>query len=128
MSKLSDQLSHREAIRSIMQDKKLASLGDAYVNLIYSLALTEIQGQPHGVKVSDRVLAEAFKSAGLRDYLGTRLSRKDFANASEALLIETYRKGLLTLDESVKVIAHGITLTAGIADLLKLAVERLTRT
>lgn len=110
-----------------MQDKKLASLGDAYINLVYSLALTESKGQPHGVKVSDRVLAEAFKSAGLRNYLGTRLSRKDFANASEAILIDAYRKGLLTLDESVKIITHGTSFTEGIADLLKLSVERLTR-
>jgi len=110
-----------------MQDKRLASLGDAYINLVYSLALTESQGQPQGVKVSDRILAEAFKSAGLRNYLGTRLSRKDFANASEAILIYAYRKGLLTLDESVKVVTRGINLTTGVADLLRLSVERLTQ-
>jgi hypothetical protein len=110
-----------------MQDKKLARLGDAYINLVYSLALTESQGQPQGVKVSDRVLAEAFKSAGLRSYLGTGHSRKDFANASEAILIDAYRKGMLTLNESVKVIIHGGNFTAGIAELLKLSVERLTQ-
>jgi len=110
-----------------MRDKKLARLGDAYVNLAYSLALTESKGQPHGVKVSDRVLAEAFKSAGLRSYLGARLSRKDFANASEAILIDAYRKGLLTLDESVKIIKCGTNFTSGIADLLKLSVERLRK-
>ena len=109
-----------------MQDRKLASLGDAYINLVYSLALTESQGQPQGVKVSDRILAEAFKSAGLRNYLGTGVSRKDFANASEAILVDAYRKGLLSLDESVRIILDGNSFTAGIADLLKLCVERLT--
>ena len=113
------------AISSIMQDRKLASLGDAYVNLVYSLALTQISGEPRGVKVSDRILANAFKAAGLRNYLGSRQSRKDFANASEALLIETFRKGLLTMSESVKIITQREDLADGIADLLKTAVERL---
>lgn len=113
------------AISSIMQDRKLASLGDAYVNLVYSLALTQISGEPRGVKVSDRILSTAFKAAGLRNYLGARQSRKDFANASEALLIETFRKGLLTMNESVKIITQREDLADGIADLLKTAVGRL---
>jgi len=32
-------------LRKILTDKGLARLGDAYVNFIYSLALTEIEGQ-----------------------------------------------------------------------------------
>jgi hypothetical protein len=113
------------AISSIMKDRKLASLGDAYINLVYSMALTQTSGEPHGVKVSDRILSRAFKAAGLREYLGTRQSRKDFANASEALLIETYRKELLTINECIKIITQRDDLADGIADLLKIAVERL---
>ena len=112
-------------ISSIMQDRKLASLGDAYVNLVYSLALTQATGEPRGVKVSDRILSRAFKAAGLRSYLGVRQSRKDFANASEALLIEAFREGLLTLGESVKILTQQADLTDGIADLLKASVERM---
>jgi hypothetical protein len=108
-----------------MQNRKLASLGDAYVNLVYSMALTRVTGEPRGVKVSDRILSSAFKAAGLRNYLGARQSRKNFANASEALLIETFRKGLLTIDESVEIITQREELTDGVADLLKTAVERL---
>ena len=113
------------AISSIMQDRKLASLGDAYVNLVYSMALTQISGEPRGVKVSDRILSRAFKAAGLRSYLGARQTRKDFANASEALLIESFRKGLLTISESVKIIAQHDDLADGVGDLLKTAVERM---
>lgn len=50
-----------DTLRQIMRDKQLASLGDAYVNFIYSLALTKIDDRPQAVKVSDRILAEAFK-------------------------------------------------------------------
>jgi hypothetical protein len=117
-----------ESIRQVMQDKHLASLGDAYVNFVYSLALTKINGVPEGVKVSDRVLATAFKLAGLRKFLGTRIDRKDLANATEALLFEAYQKRLISIDESVQVIAQNPEgPRSGLSDLLKVAVTRLDK-
>lgn len=115
-------------LSKIMRDKKRASLGDAYINLIYSLHLTLVGGEPKGIKVSDRILADAFKQAGLRKYLGTRFSRKDFANASEAILTEAFQARLLTIEESVSVISQEDDPVLGIANLLKLAVERLINT
>jgi hypothetical protein len=116
-----------DAIRQIVRNKELASLGDAYVNFIYSLALTKISGHPQAVKVSDRLLAGAFKLAGLRDCLGTRITRKDLANASESLLVEAYLKELLTIQESVQILAqHPDGPAAGLSDLMKLAAERLS--
>jgi hypothetical protein len=109
-----------------MRDKQLASLGDAYVNLVYSLALTSIKGYPQGTKVSDQVLAEALKMAGLREHLGTRVAKKDMANASEAILAEAYRRNLLTIDESVRlIIKQGEIPAAGLSDLLKSAAQKL---
>jgi hypothetical protein len=109
-----------------MRDKQLASLGDAYVNFVYSLALTHLSGYPQGTKVSDRVLSQALKLAGLRDELGTRVAKKDLANASESILAEAYRRNLLTIEESVRVISEQPENPAtGISGLLKLAAERL---
>jgi len=121
-------MSNLEPIQRVMRDQQLASLGDAFVNFVYSLALTQINGHPTGVKVSDRILSEAFKLAGLRQYLGTRLSKKDLANASESLLIEAYRKQILTIEESVQILSQNPDgPQAGLTDLLKLAAERLPR-
>ena len=121
-------MSNVEPIQRVMRDRQLASLGDAFINFVYSLALTQINGRPKGVKVSDKVLSEAFKLAGLRQYLGTRLSKKDLANASESLLMEAYRKQLLTIEESVRVLSqHPDGPQAGLTDLLKLAAERIPR-
>jgi len=115
-----------DAVRQIMYDKRLATLGDAFVNFIYSLALTQINGKPEGIKVSDRDLSEAFRFAGLRNYLGTHVSKKDFANASESLLVEAYRRRLLTIEESVKIITQNPDgPKAGLSELLKLVVNRL---
>ncbi len=121
-------MSNVEPIQRAVRNRQLASLGDAFINFVYSLALTQISGHPKGVKVSDKILSEAFKLAGLRQYLGTRLSKKDLANASESLLMEAYRKQLLTIEESVRVLTQNPDgPQAGLSDLLKLAAERLPR-
>ena len=119
-------MSNPETIRQLMRNKQLASLGDAFVNFVYSLALTQTSGKPQAIKVSDRILAEAFKLSGLRKYLGTRVSRKDLANASESLLVEAYQRNLLTIEESVGIITQNPDdLEAGLSTLLKLAAERV---
>ncbi len=114
-------------LREIFRNKELASLGDAYINFVYSLALTEINKRPKAVKVSDSKLAEAFKQAGLREDLGTRVAKKDMANAVEALLIEAYRRGLLSINESVETLAkNSVDPSANLPELLKLAAERVS--
>ncbi len=119
-------MSNLQDIRQIMRDKQLASLGDAFVNFVYSLALSQSSSKTQAVKVSDRILAQAFKLAGLRKYLGTRVSRKDIANASESLLFETYHRKLLTIDEGVGIITRNSDgPQAGLSELLKLAAERI---
>jgi len=116
-----------ETIQRIFRDKQLASLGDAFVNFIYSLALTQINGYPRATKVSDRILSEAFRLAGLRDHLGTRLARKDLANAAESLLVEAYRKHLISIEESVSILTHDPSdPETGLSTLLRLAADRVT--
>jgi hypothetical protein len=120
-------MNNPDTIRQILRDKKLASLGDALVNLIYSLALTQVSGSPQGIKVSDRLLADALKLAGLRQYMGSRVARKDMANASEALIAEAYRKNVLTIEESVKILAANPDgPSGGLFELLKLAATRIS--
>lgn len=119
-------MSNPDILRQILRNKQLASLGDAYVNFIYSLALTQTSGRPQATKVSDRILAEAFRLAGLREILGTRISRKDIANASESLLVEAYRRDLLKIEESVRILSQNPDgPAAGLSELLKLAADRI---
>jgi len=119
-------MSNEETIREVMRDKQLASLGDAFVNFVYSLALTQTGGKPQAVKVSDRILAEAFRLSDLRKHLGTRVSRKDLANASESLLVEAYQRKLITIEESVKILSENPAgLKAGLSELMKLAADRI---
>jgi len=119
-------MSQPDPMRQIMRDRQLASLGDAFVNFVYSLALTRLEGYPQGTKVSDRILAQALRQSGLRDRLGTRVTKKDLANASEAILAKAYIKDLLAIEESVQLICqYSENPDAGLSDLLKLAAEKL---
>lgn len=121
-------MNNEETLRQVMRNRQLASLGDAFVNFVYSVALTEANGKPQSVKVSDRILANAFKLSGLRKYLGTRISKKDLANASESLLVDAYQKKLITIEESVRILTEDPNgLEAGLSQLMKLTAERIAR-
>jgi len=121
-------MNNEETLRQVMRNKQLASLGDAFVNFVYSLALTQANGKPQSVKVSDRILANAFKLSGLRKYLGTRISKKDLANASESLLVDAYQKKLITIEESVRILSEDPNgLQVGLSQLMKLTAERIAR-
>jgi len=52
-------------LSEVLMDQKLAKLGDAYVNFLYSIVLSKKNGEPTGTKVKGRLLADAFKKAGL---------------------------------------------------------------
>ncbi len=92
---------NQSRLAKILIDKHLAQFGDALLNFAYSLALTEISGQPKGTKVKDRILAEAAVKAGLRQHLPRRVGRGDVANSLEALLGHAWLEKYVSLDEIV---------------------------
>ena len=93
-------------LNEILMDQKLAKLGDAYINFIYSLSLSQKKGIPTGIKVKGRLLAEAFKKAGLRKYLSTRIDRHKQADAAEALIVYTWIKDLISINESLEILRN----------------------
>jgi len=92
-------------LKQILTDSRLAKLGDAYVNFVYSLGRTRALQEPQGIKVSDRMLAEALRRSGLRKELPHRMTRQDCANAVEALLVYGYLNKLVSLEEAADQIA-----------------------
>jgi hypothetical protein len=112
----------------ILTDKSLAQFGDSLLNFAYSLALTEATGKPQGVKVEDRVLAEAAVKAGLRKLLPRRISRGDVANGLEALLGNSWLEKRISLDEIVSFLKNEENLipSENFARLAELALARLT--
>jgi hypothetical protein len=92
-----------ENISEVLKDQKLAKLGDAYVNFLYSLALSKKKKMATGTKVQGYLLANAFKKSGLRKFLPSRISRHDQADAAEALIVCAWLKDVMTIEEGLEI-------------------------
>jgi hypothetical protein len=91
-------------LSEVLMDQKLAKLGDAYVNFLFSLALSRKTGTPTGLRVKGRLLADAFKEAGLRKFLPSRINRHKQADAAEALIVYAWIQGFTTMENGLKIL------------------------
>ncbi len=109
----------------VLADHNLASLGDAYVNLIYSLALSRIAGKPVGRKLDSLTLASALRKSGMRRLLPRRVDRHGQADAAEALIVYGWLSGTVSIWEAVEILARGGEVSDNLSELLKLTLGRL---
>jgi hypothetical protein len=112
------------ALDEVLVDHDLASLGDTYVNFVYSLALSNRRGRPSGAKVKGSVLAEAVRRAGLRGFLPARMTRHMLADAAEALMVYAWACGFVTLEENVSILEKAEDLVEGLCQLLTMIMKR----
>jgi len=108
-----------------LTDKPLAALGDAYVNFVYSLALSKRIGKPKGKKMKGAPLADAVRKAGLRESLPTRIDKHAISDAAEALLVYAWLNNIITLEESVEVLEKTDDLENGLTQLLLKVKEKI---
>jgi len=97
-------ISKHRSIVEILADHELASLGDAYVNFVYSLALSRKMGRPIGKKVNSSTLASALRKANLRRFLPPRTDRHKQADAAESLIVYAWLAGAMSLGEMLSII------------------------
>jgi hypothetical protein len=112
-------------LTQILTDRKLAQLGDAYINFVYSLALSQKKGKPSGAKVKGTALAEAMRKAGLRKHLPSRIDKHVLSDAAEALVVYAWLHKLLTLEDSVETLKKTDTLNEGLTQLLLEVKEKI---
>ena len=117
--------SQHKSLREILTDHKLAALGDAYVNFIYSVALSKRKGQPVGTKVSSKILAEALKKAELRGFLPRRTDRHNQADAAEALIVYAWIRNLMSIEEGINLLGRHENVIEAFCSLLCTARRRL---
>jgi hypothetical protein len=118
-------LKNHRNLTEVLADHKLASLGDAFINFVYSLALSNKKGEPSGAKVRGRVLAEALKKAGLREHLPSRISRHMLADAVEALVVYAWLHHYITLEETMETLEKAEDLVEGLSQLLRTISDRI---
>lgn len=114
-----------KTLQEILNDQKLAALGDAYANFVYSLALSKKKGEPVGAKVDNRILSRALKKAGLRRLLPQRSDRHKQADAAEALIVYAWMLEAMTIDDGVNVLKRHKDMTDAFCFLLLEAIEKL---
>lgn len=115
---------HRRLV-DVLTDHKLASLGDAYINFVYSLALSNKRRQPSGERVKGQVLAEALRKAGLREYMPSRITRHMLADAVEALVVYAWLHRYITLEETIIILEKSEVLANGLCQLLLIIKDRI---
>ena len=113
-----------QSLAEIMADNNLAALGDAFVNFIYSLALSVREGKPVGKKLSNLILASALRRSGLRSLMPFRMDRHQQANAAEALIVYAWLKGVLSLLEILQIISRFENIEDAFVNLLQKIVEK----
>jgi len=113
-----------QSLAEIMADNNLAALGDAFVNFIYSLALSVRKGKPVGKKLSNLILASALRRSGLRNLMPFRMDRHQQANAAEALIVYAWLKGVLSLLEILQIISRFENIEDAFVNLLQKIVEK----
>ncbi len=117
-----------ENLSEVLTDHKLAKLGDAYVNFLYSLAISKRTGEPAGIKVKGRLLADAFKKAGLRKFLPSRVDRHKQADAAEALIVYVWIRGSMTMEEGLEILEQNDDSLQAFSCLLLTAKMKLEKT
>jgi hypothetical protein len=113
-------------LTGVLTDHRLASLGDSYINLAYSLALSNRTGKPSGAKVKGNVLADALRKAELREYLPSRMTRHMLADAAEALIVYAWLNRYITLEESVTILEKRENPVESLSNLLVTIKNRIT--
>jgi hypothetical protein len=117
-----------ENLSEVLTDHKLAKLGDAYVNFLYSLAISKKTGEPAGIKVKGRLLADAFKKAGLRKFLPSRMDRHKQADAAEALIVYAWIHSSMTMEEGLEILEQNENSLEAFSCLLLTAKMKLEKT
>jgi len=120
-----DFVSRYETLQEVLTDHKLAALGDAYVNFLFSIAESEKSREPVGARVDNNLLAVALRKAGLRELLPSRTNRHEQANAAEALIVYAWIRKVMTIEEGVNILEQAEDVAEAFRSLILTAKEKL---
>ncbi len=86
--------------------KELSGVGDSFVNLIYSIAVSNAVGKPVCKRASNYVLSEAVYRSGLREPAGPRVDRHKLADYAECRIFNAWVKGSTTIENCVEILTR----------------------
>ncbi len=101
----------QQVIRDFTFNKGNAKLGDSFVNFIYSLAKSGVTEATTGTKVSDHVLANAYRSSlwPKAEYLRIKGKKGQLADQVEALILFFWIQSIVSLNDFAKCLIENLT-------------------
>lgn len=90
-------------------NKNLAKLGDALVNLIYSLSRSMVRGRPDGAKAPNKVLSNSLREAGLRCLAPSRVDSHRLGDIAEAAIALAWLKGKIEIKEAAEILSDSLS-------------------
>ncbi len=105
-----------KSAKKIGTDKGLAKIGDAVVNLAYSVAksmyLTKINSNHQvirtGEKVNRKILSNALKNAKMKEIARSRADAHDLADSVESLIAYVWLNDKMTLTEIIDILTNNL--------------------
>lgn len=104
-----DSLLNYSDSREAFLDEDLAKLGDALVNLIYSLARSTARGEPDGAKAPNKVLSDSLNEAGLRDLAPSRVDRHQLGDITEAIIAYAWIQNKIEIKEAAEILSASLS-------------------
>ncbi len=95
-------------LKRVLTDRNLAQLGDSILNFTLSAALTRVTHRPTGRRVKNSLLTPLIDSSPLKLLLPLRTSRRNRANAFEALAGYLWQKKAYGIEELIDVMAKPV--------------------
>lgn len=126
MKTVLDFISEYETLHEVLADHKLAALGDAYVNFLFSIAESKKNREPVGARVDNNFLALALRKSGLRKFLPSRTNRHEQADAVEALIVYAWIRDVMTIEEGVNILEQDRDVAEAFCALILTAKEKLS--
>ncbi len=105
--------------------RELSGVGDSFVNLIYSIAVSNASGKPLSKRASNYILSEAVYKSGLRDSAGNRVTRHDLGDFAECQIFNAWLQEFISLEECVKILTGELKNSNG--DLKEASIEAFTK-
>jgi hypothetical protein len=114
-----------DSLEELLTDKDLASLGDSFVNFVYSLAMSQKHRRPMGAKVENQTLAQAVTKSGLRKFLPHRVDRHAKGNAAEALLVFAWLSDMIDFHDCTDALSKEADPSTAFANLMRGVLEKI---
>lgn len=110
-------------LKRVLTDRNLAQLGDSILNFALSATLTRVNNKPSGRRVKNSLMTPLIDASPLKTLLPMRTSRRDRANAFEALAGYIWLRGAFKIENLVDAMVRSAEHSVGDLELERLSMQ-----